>query len=94
MASAIAERFPIIIVDEVQDTSENQMAVFDLLSESGIKSMSLVGDPDQSIYEWRNANPECFNQKLEDSRWKTIELTGNFRSSQKLCNVTSFFHSV
>lgn len=93
VAAAISERFPIIIIDEVQDTSENQMAVFDLLSESGIKSMFLVGDPDQSIYEWRNANPECFIQKLEDSRWKTIELTGNFRSSQNICNVTSFFSS-
>lgn len=93
VAEAIAERFPIIIIDEVQDTSVNQMAVFDLLSDSGMKSMFLVGDPDQSIYEWRNANPECFIQKLEDSRWKTIELTGNFRSSQNICNVTSFFSS-
>lgn len=93
VAAAIAERFPIIIIDEVQDTSVNQMAVFDLLSNSGIKSMFLVGDPDQSIYEWRNANPECFIQKLEDSSWKTIELTGNFRSSQNICDVTSFFSS-
>ena len=91
VASAIAERFPIIIIDEVQDTSINQMAVFDLLSESGMKSIFLVGDPDQSIYEWRNANPECMLQKLEDPNWKTIELTGNFRSSQNICNVTSFF---
>ena len=93
VAEAIAERFPIIIIDEVQDTSVNQMAVFDLLSDSGMKSMFLVGDPDQSIYEWRNANPECFIQKLEDLSWKTIELTGNFRSSQNICNVTSFFSS-
>lgn len=87
----IAERFPVIIIDEVQDTSINQMAVFDLLSKSGMKSMFLVGDPDQSIYEWRNANPECLLQKLEDSNWRTIELTGNFRSSQNICNATSFF---
>lgn len=75
----------------IQDTSINQMAVFDLLSESGMKSIFLVGDPDQSIYEWRNANPKCMLQKLEDPNWKTIELTGNFRSSQNICNVTSFF---
>lgn len=91
VATAIAERFPVIIIDEVQDTSINQMAVFDLLSKSGMKSMFLVGDPDQSIYEWRNANPECLLQKLEDSNWRTIELTGNFRSSQNICNATSFF---
>ena len=91
VAAAIAERFPVIIIDEVQDTSINQMAVFDLLSKSGMKSMFLVGDPDQSIYEWRNANPECLLQKLEDPNWRTIELTGNFRSSQNICNATSFF---
>lgn len=91
VAIAIAERFPIIIIDEVQDTSINQMAVFDLLSNSGMQSMFLVGDPDQSIYEWRNANPECFIKKIEDLDWKTIELTGNFRSSQNICNATSFF---
>lgn len=91
IAVAIAERFPVIIIDEVQDTSINQMAVFDLLSESGMKSMILVGDPDQSIYEWRNANPECMLQKLDDLNWKNIELTGNFRSSQNICNAASFF---
>lgn len=91
VAAAIAERFPVIIIDEVQDTSINQMAVFDLLSNSGMKSLFLVGDPDQAIYEWRNANPECFTAKLGDSSWKMIELTGNFRSSQNICKVTSFF---
>ena len=53
--------------------------------------MFLVGDADQSIYEWRNASPECFLQKVEDTSWQTIELTGNFRSSQNICNVTSYF---
>ncbi len=91
IASAIAERFPILIIDEVQDTSMNQMAVFELLSDAGIKSVFLVGDPDQSIYEWRNANREGFIKKIEDSNWKTINLTGNFRCSQNICNATSFF---
>lgn len=91
VASAIVERFPVIIIDEAQDTSVNQMAVFDLLSKSGMKSMFLVGDSDQSIYEWRNANPECFLKKVEDLSWRTIELTGNFRSSQCICNATSYF---
>lgn len=91
VAGAIAERFPVIIIDEAQDTSINQMAVFELLSNSGIQSMFLVGDPDQAIYEWRNANPECFIRKLKDPNWRTLELTENFRSSQNICNVTSFF---
>lgn len=91
IASAIVERFPIIIIDEAQDTSEEQMAVFDLLADAGIKSMFLVGDPDQAIYEWRNANPECFKKKIDDKSWNYIELTNNFRSSQNICNATSWF---
>lgn len=91
IAKAVAQRFPIIIIDEVQDTSATQMAVFDLLAESGMKSMFLVGDPDQSIYEWRNANPECMIQKIEAPNWRKIGFTGNFRSSQNICNATSFF---
>lgn len=91
IANAVSERFPIIIIDEAQDTSIDQMAVFDLLSEAGINSFFLVGDPDQAIYEWRNANPECFLEKMNNQRWQNIELTGNFRSSQNICNVTSFF---
>lgn len=34
---------------------------------------------------------ECFLEKIEDTNWRTIELTGNFRSSQNICNATSYF---
>lgn len=78
IATAIVERFPVIIIDEAQDTSDEQMAVFDLLTDAGIQSIFLVGDPDQAIYEWRNANPECFKKKMELDTWKLIELTGIF----------------
>lgn len=91
IATAIVERFPVIIIDEAQDTSEEQMAVFDLLTKAGVKSIFLVGDPDQAIYEWRNASPECFKKKIGAESWECIELTGNFRSSQHICNATSYF---
>ena len=91
IATAIVERFPVIIIDEAQDTSEEQMAVFDLLTEAGIKSIFLVGDPDQAIYEWRNASQECFKKKIGADSWALIELTGNFRSSQHICDATSWF---
>jgi hypothetical protein len=53
--------------------------------------MFLVGDPDQSIYEWRNATPECFMEKMGNSEWVTLPLTTNFRSSQLICNATQAF---
>lgn len=91
IAKGLAERFPIIIIDEAQDTSAEQMAVFDLIINAGMKSFFLVGDPDQAIYEWRDATPECFLQKMKAIGWNTIELTGNFRSSQNICNATCYF---
>ncbi|MCH3916698.1 MAG: ATP-dependent helicase [Spirochaetia bacterium] len=91
IAAAIATRFPVIIVDEAQDSSAEQMAVLDLINQAGTKSMFLIGDPDQSIYEWRNATPKCFRDKIDSDKWRTLRLTGNFRSSQLICNVTRFF---
>lgn len=90
---ALVERFPIIIIDEAQDTSEEQMKIFDKLIDGGITSFFLVGDPDQAIYEWRNATPKCFTSKMTTDGWNFINLTGNFRSSQNICNVTKFFSS-
>lgn len=88
---AIATRFPIIMIDETQDTSIEQMAVLDLLIEAGMRSVFLVGDPDQSIYEWRSATPKCFLDKMKAKEWETIYLTTNFRSSQLICNATQAF---
>lgn len=91
IAEALAARFPVVIVDEAQDTSEEQMAVLDLLRQAGVESMFLVGDPDQSIYEWRDASPEYFVEKMNSDNWKTLRLTANFRSSQLICNATKLF---
>ena len=60
IATELAYRFPIIIVDEAQDTSGEQMAILDKLSFAGVQTLILVGDPDQAIYEWRDATPEYF----------------------------------
>jgi superfamily I DNA/RNA helicase len=91
IAQAIAKRFPVIIIDEAQDTSEEQMAVFDLLFSAGVEKAYLVGDPDQSIYEWRNATPKCFIEKMNKETWETLFLTSNFRSSQNICNAVQYF---
>ncbi len=38
IAREIAYRFPVIIVDEAQDTSREQMEILDLLSNSGLQN--------------------------------------------------------
>lgn len=91
IAKGIASRFPVIILDEAQDTSQEQMKLLDFLCAAGLESIYIVGDPDQSIYEWRNANPESFLEKMRDTEWRQLALTKNFRSSQLICNATFVF---
>jgi len=86
-------RFPMMMVDEAQDTSRIQMMILELLVENGLNEMMLVGDPDQAIYEWREAEPRLFAEKC--SAWKdnSIELSENWRSSQFICNFANRFSS-
>lgn len=94
IAKEITHRFPVIMVDEAQDTSREQMEIIDLLVENGATTVIIVGDPDQAIYEWRDATPEYFKNKLTDDKWNSLYLTANFRSSQHICNATSKFSAV
>ena len=94
VAKSIASRFPIIILDEAQDTSQEQMRIIDLLCAAGLESVYIIGDPDQSIYEWRNANPESFLGKMRDPGWTQLSLSKNFRSSQLICNATYVFSDI
>lgn len=86
--------FPIILLDEAQDTSKEQMAILDLIADAGVKTICLVGDPDQAIYEWRNATVSCFIDKINSQHWNTLYLTENRRSSQLICNATKLFSTI
>jgi DNA helicase II / ATP-dependent DNA helicase PcrA len=87
IAKAIVLRFPYLIVDEAQDTSEIQMRIIDLLIANGLNEVMLVGDPDQAIFEWNDARPDLLNQKFNN--WEgSIILNESRRSSQHICNST------
>jgi superfamily I DNA/RNA helicase len=55
-ASPALGRYTDIVVDEYQDLNRAEQELIDLLARS--KSLSIVGDIDQSIYRFRHANPE------------------------------------
>jgi len=84
IAKALVYRFPVLMLDEAQDTSEVQMKIIDLLIEEGLKEVMFIGDLDQAIYEWRTAKPQLFVEKSE--HYHTIPLNESLRSSQKICN--------
>jgi hypothetical protein len=86
----LALRFPHIIIDEAQDSSKLQHDIFDKLVECGLQNLELVGDPYQSLYEWRDANPALFISKHSDStNWQGLDLTNNRRSPQRIVDCFS-----
>jgi len=84
IARALVCRFPVLMLDEAQDTSEVQMKIIDLLIEEGLNEVMFIGDSDQAIYEWRTAKPQLFVEKTE--HYHTILLNESLRSSQKICD--------
>jgi DNA helicase II / ATP-dependent DNA helicase PcrA len=88
-------RFPYIIIDEAQDNSLMQHAIFEELFKQGLKNIELIGDPYQSLYEWRDANPNEFLKKYnEDESWSSFDLTDNRRSPQNIIDVFSILRKV
>lgn len=86
----LALRFPHIIVDEAQDNSAVQHAVFDKLAELGLANLEFIGDPYQSLYEWRDADPGLFNTKYANTlNWLGLDLTDNRRSPQRIIDCFS-----
>lgn len=83
-------RFPFIIIDEAQDNSIMQHAIFEELIKQGLNNIELIGDPYQSLYEWRDAKPTEFLRKYdEDETWQSFDLTDNRRSPQNIINIFS-----
>jgi DNA helicase-2/ATP-dependent DNA helicase PcrA len=86
----LSRRYPYLIIDEAQDTSGIQHDVFEMLHKLGLCNIDLVGDPYQSLYEWRGAKPDIFINKHEgDCDWKGLNLTDNRRSPQHIVDAFS-----
>ncbi len=88
-ALQLRERFEEILVDEYQDTNDIQDTIFRLLSKEET-NIFMVGDLKQSIYRFRNANPNIFAEKyhryLAEDGGVCIRLFQNFRSRKTVVN--------
>lgn len=93
IAKALAKRFPYLIIDEAQDTSEIHHKIFDKLKSCGSSNIEYVGDLYQSIYQWRNARPELLENKINNTEWNQLHLTENRRSNQRIINLYSLLRN-
>lgn len=85
----LIKRFPFIIIDEAQDNSEVQHVFFERLITLGLKNIEMIGDPYQSLYEWRDAKPHLFLKKFTDANWTGLPLSQNRRSIQRIIDCFS-----
>lgn len=84
---AIREQFQLVVIDEFQDTDRLQWEIFSrlFLSEAYTGSLFLIGDPKQSIYEWRNADlPTYLKAKAQFPKEAQLHLINNYRSEPRL----------
>lgn len=73
--------FRYILIDEYQDTNYAQFKWARLLAASH-HNIFVVGDPDQSIYSWRGAEPYNIKRFLNDyPEARVIKLEQNYRST-------------
>ncbi len=92
------QRFAEIIIDEYQDTNEVQDLILTAISRHEQKKPNkfMVGDVKQSIYKFRGGDPKLFINKYnnytydEESRYKKIDLSKNFRSSHSVIQLVNF----
>jgi len=89
----LALRFPHILVDEAQDNSLLQHRIFEELGNQGLKNIEFVGDPYQSLYEFRDANPGLFLEKYSDGNYQPLDLTNNRRSPQHIIDCFSLLRA-
>jgi len=94
-------RFKYLFIDEFQDTSYAQAQLLSSLVGSKTRIM-IIGDPKQSIYTWRNAEPEIFAGILAAARknkqdvffnqkFRYFDINRNFRSNPAIVGLTNFF---
>ncbi|MDD4801625.1 MAG: UvrD-helicase domain-containing protein [Syntrophomonas sp.] len=77
-------RFQYIMVDEYQDTNYAQYLWANLLA-GRHHNIFAVGDPDQSIYSWRGAEPGNVKKFLHDyPEARLVKLELNYRSSKQI----------
>lgn len=106
----ISSLYDVIMIDEFQDSNNKQDMIFKLLSKDKIiaddkiiygDNVFIVGDVKQSIYSFRQANPDNFTNIINSAvpygegnsgTMHKIYLNTNFRSSNGVINfVNSFF---
>ncbi|WP_293744183.1 ATP-dependent helicase [uncultured Acinetobacter sp.] len=92
LLSYLKSRFQAIYIDEAQDNNIAQYEFVEKFISIGVKVL-MVGDPNQTLYQFRGASPTKFRDYCADPRFKSLSLSRNFRCHyiiDKIANSYSF----
>lgn len=96
MLRSLQEQYQYILADEHQDVNGSQNKILELLASFHDRpNIFVVGDEKQSIYRFQGASLEnflYFDEKFPHT--KTIALTKNYRSAQKILDLSHAFITV
>ena len=85
----IKAKYRKLYIDEYQDSDKDMHAFFMYLVDTlGIEAF-IVGDDKQSIYLWRNADPDAFLSITKKSNFNYIPLLENHRSCKQIQNYSN-----
>ena len=93
IANSIKNRYDWIFIDEYQDTSRLQESIIKKITTG--ENLFMVGDFKQSIYRFRQAEPQIFMNKYRQyknmqSFGSVIDLNTNFRSEEDILKFDNF----
>lgn len=81
----VANKMDVVLVDEYQDTNEIQHLLLGYIAGDRAR-VTVVGDPDQTIYEFRGARPDFilhrFGQEFDRPRQQTLSVS--FRHGHRI----------
>lgn len=92
VAAGERERFPVVLLDEYQDTSYAQARMLGALFGVG-HAVTAVGDPHQSIYGWRGASASGLSRFAEQTNnvgaVKSLSLSTSWRNDTAILDVAN-----
>ena len=79
-------RFAHVLVDEFQDINPLDLALVRTIADRHQASLTIVGDDDQAIFEWRGATPEYILNPEDhfSAQFETVTLETNYRSPENI----------
>ncbi len=91
LTKALQQRFKVALIDEFQDTDNQQWTIFKLLFSVTTHYLYLIGDPKQAIYKFRGADIFSYFS-AKDKAQHSFTLANNWRSHPQLVTaVNSLF---